>query len=415
MCKVLADLLGIDDPLFSVGVHQLELASGQPGVDVRLYAEIIRKAHQKTRELGLDPKDTTGKELYHALMELTKKHDEFLAHRLGVRDSSDTAQVLAHAKKFVDSLDIPKNAWVIKQSVARRLLKTTPPKKLMSALGYRSVDSMIKREDSALLFAALRFTESSQWLQGFTRKYKNLKPSDFEMRRITVIHLQDSRLTQYAKEYVARQHHNLTHMKEMGVIALLPLPMERMRGVTIAVLPLLLHYLHEIRMYSAYFKLNQVKKDFGEVVAQTINHDPHNHAKVAGHDVHWRTVHRHFGGHDKAPEMFEPHVQPDDLWWRKAEDILYRAEPALHFWYGMDFVASHTKSEIVSFNLMDMAVNYVNQLPYGKHVVNHFQAALWNELFIRYIGEPALEYQIIQQLGSDMAARNEANLEELFL
>lgn len=417
MCKVLADLLGIDDPLFSAGVHQLEKASGNPSADVRLYAEIVRKSHMKSRELGLDPKDTTGKELYQALLELIKKHDAFLSKRLGVDDPSDTKAVLGSLKKFIDALEIPKTTWAIKPSIAKKLLKATPPKKLMKQLGYRSIDSMLKRENICELFLALRFIETEDWLTGFTKKYKHLTPGDFELRKIEVFLMTDNRWGKSAHDYVRKQHHNLTHMKEIGAIAILPLPVAKMPGVTIAVLPLLLHYVSEIRMYATLFKIQQVRPDFGDIIVSTLVHDPKNHTKVAGHDVHWRSVHRHFGKQNARsyPEMFEPHVQPEDLAWRKAEEVLYRIEPALHFWHDMDYVAVRSPNDIVSFSLMDMAVNYVNNLPYGKHIVSHFRASLWNEIFARYLGEPALEYQVIKQITHNTQNFTNSSLEELFL
>ncbi len=404
MCKVLAELLGVDDPLFSIGIHQLEAASGQPGTDVRLYSEIIRKTHQKTRELGLDPKDTTAEELYHALLGLIKKHDEFLARRLGATDPTDVQDILPRIVSFVNKLDTPKSAWALKPATAKRLLKLTPPKKIMKQLGYRSIDSMLKREPTAELFVAMRFVESQEWLQAFTRKYKHLSSRDFETRDITFINLDAKKWGVTAEAYAKKQRHNVTHMKEMGVIALLPLPLSRLPGITVAVLPLVLHYLNEIRMYSTYFKMQQVRPDFGDVIVKTLVHDPRNHAKVAGHDVHWRNVQRHFGKNGThVPEIFEPHVQAEDLFWRKAEEVLYRIEPALHFWHEMDYVALKTPGGIVSFCLMDAAVNYVNQLPFGMHVIHQFRASLWSELFVRYIGQPALEYQVLQQLSQDAA------------
>jgi hypothetical protein len=417
MCKVLAELLGIDDPLFSIGVHQLEQASGQPGVDVKLYSEIIRKSHQKTRELGLDPKDTTAEELYQALIGLVKKHDEFLARRLGAKDPGDAQDILTRIQTFLRKLDTPKSVWTLKPAAAKRLIKLTPPKKVMKQLGYRSVDSMLKREPVNELFVAMRFAETPQWLQAFTKKYKHLSPSDFETRDIEFLRLDAAKWGDVAEAYVRSQHHNVTHMKEMGVIALLPLPVSRLHGITIAVLPLLLHYVNEIRMYSTYFKMQQVNPDFGETLVKTLVYDPRNHATVAGHDVHWRVVHRHFGqtGTRRYPEIFEPHVYPEDLLWRKAEEVLFRLEPALHFWHEMDYVALKTPNGIISFNLMDVAVNYVNNLPYGRHTVQHFRAGLWNELFARYIGQPALEYQVIKQLSRESDQATDDILEEMFL
>lgn len=419
MCKVLADLLGIEDPLFSIGIQQLEAASGNSGNDVKLYAEIIRKSHLKMRELGLDPKDTTAEELYHALLGLIKKHDEFLAKRLGASDPTDVQDVLPRVVTFVNKLDTPKSTWALKPAAAKRMMKLTPPKKIMKQLGYRSIDSMLRREPISELYIAMRFVESQEWLQAFTRKYKHLSPRDFETRDVEFIRLDPKRWGVTAEAYAKKQRHNVTHMKEMGVIALLPLPVKRLPGVTVAVLPLMLHYLNEVRMYSAYFKMQQVRPDFGETIVSTLIYDPRNHAKVAGHEVHWRTVQRHFGRGkaSKLPEFFEPHVQAEDLFWRKAEEILYRIEPALHFWSEADYVAVKTRDGIVSFCLMDAAVNYVNQLPFGMHVIHQFRASLWSELFARYIGQPALEYQVLKQLSENAAkvAGTENIFDQMFL
>jgi ribokinase len=67
MSRSLQELLGNDHPLFVRNMAELERASGQAGIDVRLIAEITEKAHRVMRELGIDTADTSGAELYHAL------------------------------------------------------------------------------------------------------------------------------------------------------------------------------------------------------------------------------------------------------------------------------------------------------------------------------------------------------------
>lgn len=57
-----------NDPLFSAGLKQLEKSSGDSGVDTRLIADILEKAHHVMRQLGLDTKNTTAHELYRALI-----------------------------------------------------------------------------------------------------------------------------------------------------------------------------------------------------------------------------------------------------------------------------------------------------------------------------------------------------------
>lgn len=130
MSWVLSELLEAPEPLFSQTVHELELASGSRGIDVKLSTELDQNYQLKARELGLDQHDTHGQELYHALQALTEKHDLFLAHSLGIKDPHNVAETLTKIKAKVDKLDIPMTCWAIKHSVAKKLLKQTPLKKL---------------------------------------------------------------------------------------------------------------------------------------------------------------------------------------------------------------------------------------------------------------------------------------------
>jgi hypothetical protein len=67
MAQLLQSILGLREPMFSAGMSRLERSTGHSAVDVRLIADIISKAHQVIRSLGLDVRDTTGRELYSAL------------------------------------------------------------------------------------------------------------------------------------------------------------------------------------------------------------------------------------------------------------------------------------------------------------------------------------------------------------
>lgn len=403
MSRLLSELLAAEEPMFGMAIKRLEQASGNMSVDVRLTAEIVGKVHVKMKALGLDPQDTTGNELYHALMSIIGKHDAFLAERIGITDPTDVSKVLSRIQEVIEALDVPKNAWVMKYSVAKRLLKATPPKKVMKQLGYRSVDSMIKREKMSELFGAIRFIETPEWQASFVRKYKTLKASDFEIRPVEIITLSKQKWNGAAEDFVRQRHHNITHLKELGAILVLPLPVKQLPGITITTLSLLLHYINEIRLYSSFFKSRQVSPTFSQTLVDTLLDDPGQHATVAGQHIHWRVIHRHFSRADKAhPEQFEPHVEPEDLLWRKAEETLYRLEPALHFWYDMDYVAVEFDGRPVSFNLIDMAVNYVNGLPYRHQSVHHMRDSLWNEIYLRYMGEEIIEKQVLKALNNDI-------------
>lgn len=68
MSGILQTLTGIDERLFTAGINSLEKSVGNVGVDVRLIADLLSKSQGCMRRLGLDPSDTEGRELYHALM-----------------------------------------------------------------------------------------------------------------------------------------------------------------------------------------------------------------------------------------------------------------------------------------------------------------------------------------------------------
>ncbi len=391
--------------MFTLALQQLEKESGNASADIRLTAEIVGKIRIKTKELGLDPDDTTGKELYFALLNKVEQQEKHLVKQIGGKPGDSPDKLMPLMKKAWEDIDTPKSCWVIKHSVAKQMLKKMPPKAIMKHLGYRSVDSMLKRENLAEIYGALRFAEGPEWLNNFNKLYKKLKPSDFETRQIKIVQMPSERWGDLTKEFVHKKKHNITHLKELGVILMLPVsPDAHLRGITIFTLPLLFHYLNEIRLYSAFFKLKQVQPNFGQIIVETLIADPGKAAIMAGQHIHWRVIQRYFGKFENEyhPEVFEPHVQPEDLHWRRAEDLLYKVDPELEFWRDLDYVGAVHGKRPVTLNLLDVAANYVNQLPYEERVFYHFRESLWNEVFVRYMGQKNLEQQVLQQLDNDM-------------
>ena len=63
MTHYLQKALQSDESLLRHGLKELEKSTGDSGVDTRLIADILEKAHSVMRGLGLDTSDTTGREL----------------------------------------------------------------------------------------------------------------------------------------------------------------------------------------------------------------------------------------------------------------------------------------------------------------------------------------------------------------
>ncbi len=404
--SLLTKLLLAKEPTIELAIKQLEDKIGRKGVDTELIGEILQKGFNHAAQLGLDS-DFNAKELYYSLINRVKLDDERLARAIGGKNIDDVAEMMPLIIKKFESLDLPRKGWFLKESIARKMLKNHPPKNIMARLGYKDVTVMLEKENIFEIFTAIRFGESGEWLDSFNQQYKSVKFKDFENRRIHTVVYDSKKWGDIAIHFVQKKLHNITHSKELGVIVAVPLPKKTMRGITLKVLPLLVHYCYEVHLYSAYFHLISAQKDFGKRLCETLIADTARVPIIDGrHHVHWRVIQRYYGKlkGEEHPEVFQPHVQPEDLHWRKAEDVLYKVDPELDFWRGMDYVALDIEGEVVTFNLMDVEFNYSNGNSFEDRNLYHFRESLWNELFERYMGQKILEKEILQQLDNDLIA-----------
>ena len=275
MTRVLSELLGAKEPMFQRSLSRLESASGHTSNDVRLTAELNQAVRLKLRQLGLDPKDTTGQELYHALAQRLKADDarlcQTLTEKFGAKSDNSVAQVAAALQK----VPVPRSVYALKNTVAKRLMKKTVPKHVMKQLGYRSFDSMLKHEQPASLMAAAWVSESASWHKAMSDNYKKLQASDFEIRDLQVLCPDAKRWEALTKSLVETHRHTVLSAKELGAVVLLPTAgSQSPPAATTVTLLLALHAMNEVRAGSTFLKLCQVKPDFGKIVAEIAADEP---------------------------------------------------------------------------------------------------------------------------------------------
>ncbi len=403
MTRFLRAALGALEPTFSQSIRQLEQAAGAPSADIRLTTEVVQQVKAKISELGLDPTDTTGPELYHALHERLDRDEKLTKYCLGIPVDSPPQAVVSRVQQFLTKHDMPQQCFALKTSVLKKMLKAKPPKTAMKRLGYRSVESMLKHEVPAQLFAAAFICESPSWRRNFANQYGKLMPSDFESRHITFVVPKSKKWQDLADSFAAKQRTHILAFRELGTIILLPVQQD-IDGLTITSLMLALDETNGIRAFSSFIKMQQVKPNFGRLVQQWADTEPLTSASMAGKAVPWRMIQQFYATFTKAynPELFEPHVQPEDLQWYKGEEALAKLAPALHFWQGTAMLALLHEDEPVSLNILDVAVSHANHLPYGDRVVHFFRDHLWHELMMRYLHQENLERAVREQLAGDL-------------
>lgn len=403
MTRFLSEVLGAVEPVFSKGIQQLERAAGQPGTDIRLTADILQRTRTKIGELGLDPADTTGPELYGALQQRLKNDEATARLALGVGDDATADDVIARVSQFLSKQADAGSCFVLKASVAKRMLKKKPPKLAMKRLGYRSVDSMLKHETTPQVYAAARIAESGSWQRSFREQYAKLSPSDFESKKIALVHPSTKRWQELAQDFVETAHHNMLSFPELGAVVLLPIK-QQVDALAITTLLLASEEMNAIRAHSSYAKLQQVKQNFGTIIQKSSVDEPYTSAQLAGQPVSWRVIQRYYARFTDAyhPEIFEPHVQPDDLSWSSGEDTLAKLHPSLGFWQGTATLGLMHEGAVVSCNALDVALGYCNHLDFGDRIVHFVRDNLWHELMMHYLHQENLEAAVHQQLAGEL-------------
>lgn len=310
MTKVIANLLGEGDAEFSRLINRLESLTGLPGEDLKLTSDIAAKVRLVRRQLDLG--DTTkSKEVYQALQHTLALHDSFLAKKLHIAKASEAPEQI---KRLVARLKINKKVWVLRGSVAKRMMQENPPKKLMKQLKHRSAESMLKHEDIGELFAGMHYLESEAWLQTFAKGFKKLGPSDFESRELKVVVLSGKPWSGLSKSRTSPKRHSVLAVSELGIVALSPLPDKHLPGITTTLLAIVLGYINELRSNSAAIKLHQMSAGFGKKLIDVLNGDPMVMASMAGQELGWPTLYRHFGRVGVgAQSIFDPHLHSEDF------------------------------------------------------------------------------------------------------
>jgi hypothetical protein len=403
MTRYLSLALQAEEPVFSQSIQQLEEASGRPSADIRLSVDLQARTRQKIAELGLDAEDTTGPELYSALHERLKHDDLRVRSVLSIPVGASAVDILTAIESLVEQAEMPKQCFALRAAAAKRLFKKKVPKVAMKKLGYRSVESMLKHEPVAHLYAAALMVESNTWRKGFYEQYASLRPSDFEVRPMHIVMPKSKKWNELSAAFIASSRHNLLTFKELGTVVMLPME-GRTDGLAVTALLLSLSAMNDIRSFSSYTKLQQVKPHFGQMVRDAVNTEPSVSAKLAGQQVTWKTIHRYYAKFEDAyhPEVFEPHVQPDDLTWAQAEDVLAKLEPTLAFWRGTQSLALLHDGQPVSFNMLDVALNYYNAMPFKDRIVHFLRDNVWHELMLKYLNQQNLEEAVGRQLSYEL-------------
>jgi len=401
-CEKIAKILRIDKDTIRVLEEKMAALTGKKKVMDKIVEENEAQIRKRLDFLGLG-RQIFAKEIYDGLISKIEADDSQLFESLG-RPSAASSECWQRVLEIAFDISAKPKGFFLKKTKAVEFLKKQPPPNILKILNYKDIDELIQKEDVFEIYSALRFVEGGDWLnEVFFKQYENLEPGDFEERDVKVLAL-SARWAKIAKKFIERKYHNISHLKELGLIYTIPLVLD-ISGETMRNFCLILHYFNEVKFYSDIFKKfgENNNDDFAEKIISLLRGDVIDERLPKSEKSQWLVIQRYLAKDDENDwRLFEPRISPEALHWEKAERLLVKAGGKLNhfsadlsFWQDLNWVGDYFKTEtgievLTSFNLVDTAMSLVKEKELIKYLYHH-QEALWNKIFTEYLGEEKME------------------------
>ncbi|MFH1937964.1 MAG: hypothetical protein ABIJ60_00280 [Patescibacteria group bacterium] len=407
----LAKLLRISEEVLLGLEKKMERISGKKGIIEKIVQENEEKISQKLKELNLT-RENRAEEVYQALIRKTEETDQILIkhfHELDLSVVTGCRSLINSVKELTGNL----TNYYLKESKAMELLKLNPPKQIMASLGYgNDVDKMLEKEDCFEIFCALRFAEDSKWLNSvFFKPYKDLKKDDFEEREIKVIVLSE-KWAGIGKKFLGKKLHHMSHLKEMGIVFVIPLT-EQNPGEVLYLFFMSLHYIYEVDWHARLFETYRQEPNFAEKIIGALKVETTIDPLVDDEKMSWRLIPAYLAKNNPDdPRLFEPHINPEDWHYNRTVLAIQRfanrfPEAGLDFWSGLNVVGDYfqtknSEEEFISFDLFDNGISFLGKSDFNSRQFYHQQEALWNKIFVEYMGEEKTDKLMMDNLSKGM-------------
>jgi hypothetical protein len=403
--SILGTITGVPGERF----RELDLAmaesTGSHGIGERVAGELRESMVRALKMLGCS-ESSAQSDIERALLDTLSLRETEFRRYLEAQDGETFFERAAGLARRMGNVG---KGFFLRREHARRILLESNPEHLLAYRGYKSVRELVEREDVLEAMSALRFTESDAWMhKTFERFYSELTASDFEERDIELRVLGPG-WEEIAAQFVRKKHHNVSHLKEFGVIFLNPIA-ENVGGKLIRDFALLLHYLHEVSFYATLFREHAQTDDFSKRFKSFLRGDVPDRTSVAPGE--WLIIQRYLWKENPSDvRLGLPRVNPESFHWKRGERdfVTYCTENGIvdfSLWKDRDWVGWRFSGingpTLTSFDLEDTAMSLVSRNERtGETLTYHMQEAFWLKLFEAYVGsEERIEKLLTEQLLS---------------
>lgn len=396
MANLLAKALNMPEISLNKLTGELEGLSGYPSEDARLISELVTKNCSKITDLGLDPRDTRSYELYQALLIAFGQTSQAFGRAIGEQSNENLKTRYERIDRILNGFG-EGEVWALKRTAVKKLLQAHPPRRLMKHLKYRSVDSLLKREDALQLFLAGQWVESTRWQRLVMKAYVELPAKDFETRKphLSVLPVRFWSGLETKRPLVIGQ-------PEIALVAVWPNQLAK-DMTSLGVIVLSLSRLADLYSWSVALDRHHLESGFGKVASQIWKQSLPTALAIAGRPIRWRSLCFHYG--PRPPEGsgtgdFEnAWLNSDRLANFKFAHSLSRLHILLNWWAGNEYLLfTDSKGKVVSLNIADVAVNHARSAPFARQALGEAQASLYDELINRYLWHAGVSNFVSEQI-----------------
>ncbi len=377
--RVISGIFDAKEPEFSHSILDLERLSGGDSHDIRLLVDTLHHFKNISGQLNLDHSDTTPKELYHSLVAQSKKDSQRLEERLGINSSDSPAQTVEKCAAYLQKRVGWRKFWCVKQSVIKRQLKANPPKRTMKILGFRSIDSLLKREPAVQTLILAKIIEGGSWYKKYIDQAGSMTNSDFDEQIINIRTIDTLRISSLRKAQVDLKR-IVFSSDESSDIVVVP-HSRRFEGDTIFYFDTIINHINGIINRSAYYRFKGLRPDFFRTLRE-IRENGFKKVSFINWPVRWSAVMHSIQHHGnrKLAEKLDLNVPSHDLFGLSTEKEMQK----FGIWE-RGLVYRDREGLLVSTHLSDVIINAINQNSFEDSYSEFGKNRLYDELFARYL------------------------------
>ena len=280
---------------------------------------------------------------------------------------------------------------VIKASRLKAILTKNPPKKVMTALGFRSTESLLKRAPLEQLLLGAFLLESINWHRAFVKSLRLLLPEDVTMERPRLVLINPKLLKQ-------GRYAQIVALQCAGLVGVPKFPVSQ--GSFLHSSALMTEGLFHLHVRGILLKLSRFNPTCVRQIAQYTYASPEPIGEIGKVAIPWLSCYYLISG-DKnlQSEVPEGAVEPSDFFWESPSQIFPLLSQRVDFWTNTAFLGKTDDGGVVSLNVTDIAHDLYNRVPLDHCTLTAMRRGVNTELLARYLDKFVKKNEIMRKIG----------------